>query len=441
MVARRSGRNPRLLAILFVSAVGFAVNTFVTTEFDRRAAYQDWETLFGSDPNWYLPRLTDGTYSSRRHPLLHVFVHVPARAVAGVVSGVTGTDEGRVRRQVVLLASPAASAAKTALLLAMCLALGLGLPFSILIALLDMASLSRLVFGSIPESFGATALALTWMLYLTARALLDDANAPFRRTAWFVCGLFAIGVTLTNAVPFAIVLLAVLVGRGLEWTNAVIRSLGIAGLVLLTVGILHLASQVLVRPDPQERAAPLAAPTLANPPVAEPPAPLGNIAPFVKLRPMALLRQLPLVTAATFLGPPPTVRPAPPPAQSRPHARVQLRVPATELTGEWLWCLAVVSLALGVALFAARGTPVSLRPLRLAVAAILGFNLALFSVWGGASIFMFTLHWQPCLLVLLAVGGLRSTRATSAATTVYAALLAMEVVWNVRFLQLAWGAL
>lgn len=440
MVARRSGRYSRLLAILFVSAVGFAVNTFVATEFDRRAAYQDWETLFGSDPNWYLPRLTDGSYSSKRHPLLHVFVHVPARALASFVSGVAGTDELRLRRQLVLLASPAASAAKTALLLAMCLALGLRLPFSILIALLDMASLSRLVFGSIPESFGPTALALTWMLYLTARALLDDATATFRRTAWFVCGLFAIGVTVTNAVPFAIVLLAVLVGRGLEWTNAVIRSLGIAGLVLLTVGILHLASQALVQPAPQERAS-IAAPGPANPLVAEPPAPLGNIAPFVKLRPMALLRQLPLVTGATFLGPPPTVRPAPPAAQSRPQARVQLRMSTTELTGEWLWCLAVVSVALGVALFAARRTPVSLRPLLLALGAILGFNLALFSVWGGANIFMFTLHWQPCLLVLLAVGGLRSTRATSAAVTVYAALLAMEVVWNARFLQLAWGAL
>ena len=440
MIARRSGRYSPLLAILFVSAVGFAVNTFVTVEFDRRAAYQDWETLFGSDPNWYLPRLTDGTYSSKRHPLLHVFVHVPARAIAGFVSGVTGTDEGWLRRQVVLLASPAASAAKTALLLAMCLALGLRLPVSILIALLDMASLSRLVFGSIPESLGATALALTWMLYLTARALLDDANATFRRTAWFACGLFAIGVTLTNVVPFAIVLVAVLVGRGLEWRSAVIRSLGIAGLLLLTVGILHLASQVLVQPDPQERAAPITAPGPANPPVAGPPAPLGNITPFVQLRPMALLRQLPLVTAATFLGPPPIVGPAPPPAQN-PQGRVKLRVPTTELTGEWLWCLAVVSVALGVALVAARRTPVSLRPLLLAVAAILGFNLALFSVWGSETIFIFTLHWQPCLLVLFALGGLGSTRLTSAAVTVYAALLAMEVVWNARFLQLAWGAL
>jgi hypothetical protein len=65
----------------------------------------------------------------------------------------------------------------------------------------------------------------------------------------------------------------------------------------------------------------------------------------------------------------------------------------------------------------------------------------MFTMWGGGYLFMYALHWQPCLLVLLAGGGMASGRVVSSVGAVYATLLVMEILWNVRFLESAWRAL
>jgi hypothetical protein len=429
--------------IALLSTLGFAANAYVAVEFDRRAAYADWETLFNSDPNWYLPRLTDGTYSSKRHPLLHLFVHQPARAIAALTSATFGRDERAVRRQVVILAAPVASAAKTALLVALCARLGIGLRFAALIALVDITSLSRLVFGSIPESFSATALALVWMFYVAARTLRNGPDAPISFAAWFTCGLFGMGVTLTHIVPFAILLVAVNRVRRLDWLNAAARSVGLVGLVLVAGVVLHVASQALVQPDPNDQEKKPGIGSAAGGPGSTP-QPLQNVTPFVRFRPLEILRQLrqlPLVTVATFLGPPPTIIPTMLPATDRPHAHAYFVMPTTELNGEWLWCLSIVAITIGTAALAAWRFASAWQPLILANGVILLFNLALFTVWGGGNIFMFTLYWQPCFLLLLATGALAADRLGILMSIVLVALVAMAVIWNTRFLEVMWRAL
>jgi len=424
--------------ILLLSAIGFGVNAHVATELDRRAAFADWDTLFGSDPNWYLRRLTDGTYSSKRHPLLGVLVHQPARAIGAVAAASAGADERAARRRSVLLASPLAGAARTALLIALCVTIGTGLRFAALIALLDIASLSRLIFGSMPESYAATAVALTWMFYLTARALKAAPGAPISAAAWLACGIFGTGVTLTNIVPFAILLFAVYHARGLGWSRAALRSGRLAGSVLIAIVMLHVASLALVQPDPPVETRAATAPASAGAPIATPR--LENLSPFVRFRPLAIVRQLPLIATATFVGPPPAIDPRPPLPSGQPHARAQFRMPTTSLTPAWAWCVAMVTLAVGVGIAGARSAS-PWRPLFRANAAILAFNLALFTLWGGGNIFMFTLHWQPCLLLVFAAGPLATGRMRTAAAATLVAFVAMAIVWNATFLHTMWQAL
>ena len=74
----------RLLVMALLSVVGFAANLYVATEFDKRHAYEEWETLFGSDPNWYLLKLIkrSGAPMARRHADDMVFY-----AALGIILG------------------------------------------------------------------------------------------------------------------------------------------------------------------------------------------------------------------------------------------------------------------------------------------------------------------------------------------------------------------
>jgi hypothetical protein len=70
-----------------------------------------------------------------------------------------------------------------------------------------------------------------------------------------------------------------------------------------------------------------------------------------------------------------------------------------------------------------------------ATAAIVTWNLLLFSAWGGDNLFLYTLHWQPCFLVLF--GGFALARAKSDhASVLLGALLACELYANIPFLKL-----
>jgi hypothetical protein len=428
-----------VLVVALLSILGFGTNLFIATEFDNRHAYAGWETLFSSDPNWYLQKLTDGSYSSRRHPLFHVFVSFPARAAAHLISGVTGADDGAVTRQLVLLASPLASGIKTAMLLAFCLTVGLGLRSAALIALIDMASLSRLIFGSIPESFGATGLALTWMLYLAARALRQDRRSGPSFVSWFVCGLFASGVTVTNIVPLAILFAGVLIARTGEWRSALLRSASLAGLVIAAAAALHVASQVFVRSG-NPRSVQSASLRGVAAPQPDRPGVLENISPFVSSSPLFNLRQVPGGTAATFFAPPAlTFSSEAPPRHDR--ARSRLHVGTMQFSREWLLCIALSFGVLGVALFALRRVTADLQRLALAIAGVLAFTLVLFTVWGVGGVFLYTLHWQPLVIALLAIAGTTSSSIVRGVVAANVLLLGMELIWNVRFLAAAWAAL
>ena len=435
--ARSRFPTPFLLVALLLSAIGFGVNLYVATAFDERHAYEDWETLFSSDPNWYLRKLIDGTYASKRHPLFHVFVSMPARGLSHVAAAVTGADEATLRRQLLLLAAPLASGMKTALLLGFCVTLGLSLRWSVLIALVDIASLSRLIFGSIPESFGATALAMTWILLLTARTLRNPDAAPSRGW-WFACGLFALGVTITNVVPFGILLAIVLRVRLGNWVPALRQAGVMAMLVLLAGAVLHAISLPLVEPEPP-RGARVASlqPAVAITSTATPES-IRQLRRFVLFAPQIMMKHLAGGTTSTFMAPPAINLPVP--ADRR--ARTRLHVDTQAYTREWLACIAFVFVVFIAAVIAIPGVA-GARPLFFGIIVVLAFNLALFSLWGtGDSVFLYTLHWQPFLVALLALALMTQARRLRPIVTASVFLfLGAEVLLNARFLSAAWRAL
>jgi hypothetical protein len=63
------------------------------------------------------------------------------------------------------------------------------------------------------------------------------------------------------------------------------------------------------------------------------------------------------------------------------------------------------------------------------------FNVAVFSFWGGHDYFMFTLHWQPCLLVLLAGIGLLRGKSRIAGYLLCLTILVTTIVWNLKFFE------
>jgi hypothetical protein len=145
----RSRRYP-VLAYLFLSAIGFACCYRVAKELDVHGAFRDWDIWFASDPNFYLEKLERGAYTSKRHPLVYAFVYPPAWAASKAVDSITGVEEDSIRHKVLLLGTPLVAAAKTIFLLLLLSTLEMPLAFACVIALIDIASASRLAFGSIP---------------------------------------------------------------------------------------------------------------------------------------------------------------------------------------------------------------------------------------------------------------------------------------------------
>lgn len=430
--------------VLLLATLGFAINYYVAHELDQRRAFNDWNTVFGSDPNWYLPRLADGIYSSKRHPLLNVFVYPPVWTGAKLLSAATDVEERRIRRQLTILGTPLGGALKTVGLLLLAAQIGIRLRFAVLIALIDIASVSRLVFGSIPESFGATATVLTWTFYLAAKAM--NSAGLIRYRSWFVCGLIGFGVSITNIVPFGILLLAAQRPDLCGWQKSARRCASLAGAVCLTGIFLHFASISAGRSSDTDPAAfrPDSGSLATSRPV-EPAAKWDDlfrwVTPFIRFRPIETFLALPVTVTSTFVAPAPgaMIRPLRGGGDSV-QAPAMLSLPR-ELTGEWLFLFALVVMNLGLGTYGYFQGADWVRSLGLATIGVVLFNGALFLVWGTSELFIFTLHWQPCLLVLLAGSGFVRGISGRLAVAASAGLLGVEILWNVRFLRFVFDVL
>ena len=419
-------------AIVALSLLGFGVNASIGVKLDRLGAFNDYNVVFTSDTPLYVSLLAQGAYYSRRHPLIHVLCYPPVWAGAKILTSLTGRSEPELRRSLLLLLVPLLQGLKTPLLM-LCLGrLGIPFWFRVIIALIDIASSGRLVFGSILDSYGVFAPACTLGFCLAAGSAATPSDVP--RSKWFACGVITAGANITGVIPFFIVLLAALLPDCSDWKNALYRTSRIAAATAGVVLGLHLASGPLVssiRPD-------------LNSSIVRRPKPgaKSTTRAWFHFRPASVAQQIPFIVADTFVvGSRPLTQAThyDPRAYVRPRAR--LKGITHRLYGPSLLLVSMVAAILcmgGYGLFRAGGIH---RRLAVASFAIFLYYIGIFVFWGTANLFLYTLLWQSGFLVLLAGIWFLPVLARRVGLALCVALLGFEIVLNLQFLDFVFSVL
>jgi hypothetical protein len=175
--------------------------------------------------------------SSFSHPNLALFVNPPLQAAAGVLTlgGLTGIDRATARRFVALCVSPLASALKAPVVFFVLLGLGVSIGQAGLLAALSVVSFSQLVFGSIPESFALSglAIALTYLLAIRTMRRRDRRLWP-----WILVGVLTAGITVSNLVVVVVLFTTARLHAGERLRAVLARVAIVVGLVLLPTAAL-----------------------------------------------------------------------------------------------------------------------------------------------------------------------------------------------------------
>ncbi|MCK4410457.1 MAG: hypothetical protein KAW67_10235, partial [Candidatus Eisenbacteria sp.] len=199
------GSRRELLVGLLLFAAVFAFHLVLQSKLRAMGAFTCFNTLFDADPGLTLEAICGGGGGNHlSHPLLEYLFSIPIGVVVKLGSLLTseGLDEVLVRRSLGLIVVPAAAGLQTFVLLRLFRWLGLSLRSALLLALLSSLSFSKIIFGSMPESYCLTALCLLlgYVLFLRTRG----RRGVRVELTWIVLGVLSAGVTVTNIVPVAI---------------------------------------------------------------------------------------------------------------------------------------------------------------------------------------------------------------------------------------------
>ena len=202
------GSRRELLLGLLLFVVVFAFHLVLESKLRAMGAFTCFNTLFDADPGLTLEAICCGGGSNHvSHPMLEYFFSIPIGGIAKLVSLLTsgGLGEVLVRRWLGLVVVPAAAGLQTFVLLRLFRWLGLSLRSAFLLALLSSVSFSKIIFGSMPESYCLSALSILfgYLLFLRTRA---RRGARVELT-WIALGVLSAGITVTNIVPVAILYL------------------------------------------------------------------------------------------------------------------------------------------------------------------------------------------------------------------------------------------
>ena len=420
-------RPCRLVAVMaLLAACSFALSFGLALRLDALDVFDQYNVLFNADPNNRLPAFTDGwgghNVRGAVHPNLANFVNPPIRLCPklGALMWPGPQDERAVRRWLGLLLAPCAGAAQV---VALCLTLyymGLRTVGVLLVGAANVVSFSHVVFASTPEHFVLSGLAVTATFCLAAEALYRSRRV--RWVPWTAAGTLLFGITVTNVVPFALVLLVVQRGLG-AGQRAILRTTAKVLFLAVAVNSIWFGACYL-----GYREAHIARGAKTH---------LG----YVKggRRAVAAAARFPHAVGSGFLAPMPRIAP------NRLAIRRESKYRHTfsfEKSGKpvhapLLWLTAVVLLACVVALrWAAREA----RILAAASLTVLAFNWLLHSFYGH-EFFLYSQHWHVCVVLLLS-GALRYKAGLGrAAKTVLVAYVAVMAVSNFHVISFMLGRL
>lgn len=238
-----------LLALL-----SFVLHVGLMLDFERIGALQQGDWLFDADTKTRLDAFTENLHLGIKHPNIMPYFSPAVGGLGKMAVQLmpSGIREGDVRRRLGTLIVPAASALQTALLFLLFCRLGYALAAATVATLLAQLSFGSLIFGTVPESYGLTALALAMGYAYAAGA--GRGRGGRQVAGWIALGVFATGVTITNLVYVPIFLFVIALDRGEAALTGVIRGAAFAVVILAITGSSAWVFDRLLVPPPAENA-------------------------------------------------------------------------------------------------------------------------------------------------------------------------------------------
>ncbi len=232
--------NPSLVVPVFAFLGYFALAHYWAAS---PYVLHQWDTFFDADANkyfeWFIQGRPDLGRVEALHPLLAQMIGWPIRLATLPLGWWSTAVMLTTRNEFALAICPFAAAFTLALQVKALALLGCSLLRQWLMALLSSLSLAMLVFGSLPEQFALSGLAVSGVLYMMAREI---AGVHIPRSWIFVGGLAAVGVVMSNLVMFALLVLFLGIRRRSRlhsrYQTIVFRTAAYTGLVCATVLIL-----------------------------------------------------------------------------------------------------------------------------------------------------------------------------------------------------------
>ncbi|MFH1689169.1 MAG: hypothetical protein ABIE42_02895 [Candidatus Eisenbacteria bacterium] len=229
----RGSRRELLVGLLLLAAV-FVFHFVLESKLRAMGAFACLNTLFSADPGLTLEAICSGGGSNHlSHPLLEYLFSIPIGVVAKLGSLISsgGLDEVLTRGSLGLLVVPAAAGLQTFVSLRILRTLGLSLRSALLLALLGSLSFSKLLLGSMPESYCLSALCISlgYLLFLRTR----DRRGVRVELSWIALGVLTAGITVTNVAALAILYFVRERQLGRNLPGGSLRTAGMAVLVLV----------------------------------------------------------------------------------------------------------------------------------------------------------------------------------------------------------------
>ncbi len=379
-------RNFKWLLVVIpivIAAAAFAFHLSLEFKLDAVHGFDEFNTFFGADPNKVIEALSDGTGRQHvSHPNLPHFFSLPLRGIVKVFgAGRAAAEQELLRRQLAMLIVPLAAALQCFAAFRVFVRLGLRVASASLLTLLGCVSFSQLMFGSMPESFALSGLAIT-LAYLLALQF-EKVRGRAQNGKWIALGIFGAGITITNVLPVGL-LYGLWRWRGGARTVAVLRGIAVGAAVVFVAvfavrgGGNALASGQSGVPTESGYISSFLVPDPGRHAMTFPSAIVNGLAPA---KVWALRNELWIRREKGY------------------PFRFTMHTPRPS-SGKNLLGVGIVVLLLAAA-FRLRRARHPAWPYCLASMVILALNWALHSVWGEEQ-FLYSQHWQFPLLVLIA---------------------------------------
>lgn len=363
-------RNVTAVAVLLASVSFLLSGVLAWRLYDLRALLQS-DPWFQADAHVLLNELR--TDSLLRHPNFQLFVIVPARLVALLFD--PAVRSGVIAWLLVMLV-PCAAAIRTTFAFAAMRRLVTDLRLATLLTVLDIVSFQALVIGGAPDSYPISGALIAGMYWLSTR---EDWGERRSRVLWLMIGVVAVGITVTNLMPLAI--LATFAARRLG------MRLGAAVVAATRQGLMVLGiNAVLYAASPAWTGVPLQSLLQAE-----------ETTIWTHWPSLSVVREIGWSMAHTFMAPSPMDEPNP---TLNPDYSQQFSFapPYEHRVASW-WRAGLTIVAVGAGLFgyAASGS------LRMAAPAlvILASNFGLHLFFGNHYV-LYGQHWQFSLIWLVA---------------------------------------